>query len=73
MLIAIFIFAVRGLFTHVDGWIRLFALGILLYVAALSCLPVGYGSYPRYRLGINMPLMLFASLGISAFIARFHK
>jgi hypothetical protein len=46
----------------------------ILDVDKHSCLPVGYGSYPRYRLGISMPLTLLASLGISSFMAaRFRR
>jgi hypothetical protein len=72
-LVVIFLFAVCGLFANVDPWVKRLMLGILLYVAFLSCLPVGYGSYPRYRLGINMPLTLFAALGARALLARFRQ
>jgi hypothetical protein len=70
-LVVVLGFAVRDLFLQgANSWVKRLALGVLCYVAVLSCFPVGYGSYPRFRLGVSMPLILFAALGAAHFQAR---
>jgi len=65
VLLALILFALMGIRKIKDWRVTALLLGVMGYMVAVSCQPVGYGSYPRFRLMISMTVILLASIGAS--------